>query len=187
LRASSPIAAQELLMIPSDPADFDAILSSTQAHVRAYIAGLGVAAHEVDDLAQDVYIELYRQFDRLPEGIAPERWLKGIARNLCMNHFRVRARRGRLHREAIAEILAQTETSIEHHHEREDMAPALADCVARLPARSRQIVELRYRESRSSLDIARALNSTSEAVRVALHRIRAGLKDCITRRMAGEA
>ena len=65
--------------------DFDTILNETQHHIRAYIAGMGVPRHDVDDIAQDVYVELYRFFDRIPEGVHPKQWLKGIARNLCLN------------------------------------------------------------------------------------------------------
>ena len=77
--------------------DFDAVLAETHARIRAYIAGMGIARHEVDDVAQEVYLEFYKSLEKMPEDLAPERWLKGIARNLCLNHIRRCARRGRLH------------------------------------------------------------------------------------------
>src|SRR6478752_6654636 len=93
----------------ADPAsqtlDFDEILRETQPHLRAYIAGMGVPRHDVDDLAQDVYVELYRCQNRIPTEVTVKQWLKGIARNLCLNYFRRTARRGRLQREALAEML----------------------------------------------------------------------------------
>ena len=36
----------------ADPFDFDAVVHDSQAHIRAYIAGLGVPRHDVDDVAQ---------------------------------------------------------------------------------------------------------------------------------------
>ena len=90
--------------------DFNTILWRTQSSIRAFIAGMGAASHEVDDLAQETYLELYRNFEKIPPGVAPERWLKGIARNICLNHFRRTSRRNRLHREALAEVLATAET-----------------------------------------------------------------------------
>src|SRR4051795_3809723 len=89
--------------------DFDAIVRETQAHIRAYIAGLGVPRHDVDDVAQDVYVELYRFSDRIPPDISPKQWLKGIARNLCMNYFRRTSRRQRLQREALVEIFLRAQ------------------------------------------------------------------------------
>src|SRR5688500_2894277 len=94
---------------PASRPDFEAIVRDTQAHIRAYIAGLGVPRHDVDDVAQDVYVELYRFADRIPEDVPPKQWLKGIARNLCMNYFRRTSRRQRLQREARGESLLRAE------------------------------------------------------------------------------
>ena len=94
---------------PVEPFDFDAIVHDSQAHIRAYIAGLGVPRHDVDDIAQDVFIELYRFSDRIPHNVPPKQWLKGIARNLCMNYFRRTSRRQRLQREALVEIFLRAE------------------------------------------------------------------------------
>lgn len=166
--------------------DFDDILRRTQSRIRAYIAGMGIAAHEVDDVAQDVYVELYRGLDRIPNDVEPERWLKGIARNICLNHIRRRARRGRLHYEAIAEILARTETPTERSLDDGTLLDALGSCVDKLPPKSRQIVSLRYQQDLPSHEIADLLKSTAQAIRVALFRIRNGLKDCIAESLARE-
>ena len=79
----------------SQPLDYDDIVRDTSPNIRAYIAGMGVPRHDVDDVAQDVYVELYRFFDRMPVEVPPKQWLKGIARNLCLNYFRRNSRRGR--------------------------------------------------------------------------------------------
>src|SRR5213592_4525094 len=95
--------------IPAIPFDFASIVNDSQAHIRAYIAGMGVPRHDVDDVAQDVYVELYRFFDRMPAEVQPRQWLKGIARNLCLNYFRRNSRRSRLQREALVEIFLRAE------------------------------------------------------------------------------
>ena len=169
-----------------EPLDFEAVLRETQPRIRAYIAGMGIASHEVDDLAQDVYLELYRGLDRIPPEVAPERWLKGIARNLCLNHIRRSARRGRLHREAITEILAQTAWEGEPSGSHDAVRRALEGCYNKLPDQSRRMLHMRYESDLPSAEIATAFESTAEAIRVALYRIRAGLKDCISRKIARE-
>ena len=35
------------------------------------MSGLGVPSHEVDDVAQDVYLEFYKNQEKIPEGVAP--------------------------------------------------------------------------------------------------------------------
>ena len=167
--------------------DFTTVLWRTQSRIRAFIAGMGAAAHEVDDLAQDVYLELYRHFDKMPADVPPERWLKGIARNVCLNHFRRSARRGRLHREALGELLARTESQTERLLDNHPVGSALEDCVSKLSPEQRRLVELRYQQDLTSSTIAERLASTAETVRMTLFRIRAALKNCVSQTLAGQA
>ncbi|QDU96352.1 RNA polymerase sigma factor [Lignipirellula cremea] len=171
---------------PITDLDFDAILKSSQSHIRAYIAGMGVPSHEVDDVAQDVFLEFYKNLDKTPHDVAPERWLKGIARNLCMNHFRKQKRRSQLQKEALAELLSRVEPPLEQLFEQSGAAVALENCFSKLPPKSRDLLSMRYRDDLSSRRIAEALDSTAEAVRVSLHRIRNGLKNCISDSLSGE-
>ena len=164
--------------------EFNTILWRTQSRIRAFIAGMGIAAHEVDDLAQDVYLEVYRNFAKMPADVAPERWIKGIAKNVCLNHIRRSARRGRLHREALAEILAKSEGKFESTMDLHSVVDVLGDCVAKLPVDQRQIVKLRYQEDLSSSSIGERINATAEAVRMSLYRIRHALKSCVVRTLA---
>ncbi len=164
--------------------EFDNILTRTQVHLRAYIAGLGISPNDVDDLAQDVYLEFYRNQQARPDDVLPERWLKGIARNLCMNHFRVTQRKGAQHREALLQILAQTSGTIERHGDVSEIPPALKDCMAKLPERSRTLVKFRYVDNQSAERIAETVNMTAESVRVTLHRVRATLRKCLMQKLA---
>ena len=168
------------------PLDFEEIVRETQSHLRAYVAGMGVPRHDVDDLAQDVYIELYRCMARIPAEVTIKQWVKGIARNLCLNYFRRTARRGRLHREALAEMLVDLTFEPKSHWFEKAVELALESCVEKLPKESKKMVKLRYQEELPSQTIAERMGSTSEAIRVALFRIRGALKECISSRMSLE-
>ena len=173
-------------MDPDQPLDFDQVVHQTQAHIRAYIAGMGVPRHDVDDVAQDVYVELYRFFDRMPENVQPKQWLKGIARNLCLNYFRRSSRRGRLQRQALVEIFLRAEQDGPPGLAEGPIRRALDGCYEKLAPESRRMLALRYEQELPSQTIAQRLNSSPEAVRVALFRIRAALKSCITKNLANE-
>lgn len=173
-------------MDESQPLDYDAVVHATQAHIRAYIAGMGVPRHDVDDVAQDVYLELYRFFDRMPETVEPRQWLKGIARNLCLNYFRRTSRRARLQREALVEIFLRAEQEGEPRLAEGPVRAALDGCYQKLPPDSQRMLEMKYEQELPSAAIAERLASTSEAIRVALFRVRQLLKDCITRQLACE-
>ena len=166
--------------------DFDQIVRETSAHVRAYIAGIGVPRSDVDDIAQDVYVELYRFFDRIPADVEPKQWLKGIARNLCLNYFRRTSRRTRLQREALVELMLRAEQDGPPSLAEGPVRHALDGCYEKLSPDSRRMLKLKYEQELSSAAIAETLQSTSEAIRIALFRIRASLKDCILGTLATE-
>jgi RNA polymerase sigma-70 factor, ECF subfamily len=170
-----------------EPLEYEAIVRETNSHIRAYIAGMGVPRHDVDDIAQDVYVELYRFFERVPADVPIKQWLKGIARNLCLNYFRRTGRRSRLQREALMELMVRAESECSVASSEGPVRRALDTCFDKLPSESRKMLALKYEQELPSQTIAERLNSTSEAIRVALFRIRAALKECISRRLASES
>ena len=169
---------------PALPFDFASVVNDSQAHIRAYIAGLGVPRHDVDDVAQDVFVELYRFSDRIPPHIPVKQWLKGIARNLCMNYFRRTSRRQRLQREALVEIFLRAEKKESRSLSEGPIRGALDGCCEKLSAESQRLLTLRYEQELPSHIIAERLQTTAEAVRIALFRIRTTLKACIGKSLA---
>ena len=69
----------------------------------------------------------------------------------------------------------------------ESLHVALDTCLRKLPPKSREILQLRYEQDLPSHSIADALGSTAEAIRIALFRIRNGLRDCIANSLARES
>jgi RNA polymerase sigma-70 factor (ECF subfamily) len=175
------LAPGNLMSNPKSRFDFDGILRSTQQRIRAYIAGMGIAAYEVDDVAQDVYVEFYKNISKVPADVEPERWLKGIARNICLNYIRKNARRGRLQREAISSLLAEAEVAANTAGNAGPIHSALDNCFEKLPEKNKQLLQMKYQNDLPSETIAAKLQKTAEAIRVSLHRIRANLRECIQR------
>src|ERR1044072_8560470 len=172
---------------PAEPFQFDTIVNEPRAHIRAYMAGLGVPRPDVDDGAQDVYVELYRFLDRIPADISPKQWLKGIARNLCMNYFRRTSRRQRLQREALVEIFLRAEKKESRVLCEGPIRTALDGCCEKLSRESQRLLNLRYELELPSHEIAERVQSTPEAVRIALFRIRNVLKACIGKSLGAES
>ena len=165
-----------------DSVEFEAILRETQSVIRAYIAGMGVPLDTIDDVAQEVYLEFYKGRDRRPADVEPIRWLKGIAKNLCLNYFRKSKRKAEQHLEAVAVLLERMDCPLDEVRD----AESLDGCLEKLPPRSRELIALRYEENMESADIGRRLKLSPEAVRVTLLRIRTVLRDCLGRRLAQE-
>jgi RNA polymerase sigma-70 factor (ECF subfamily) len=162
--------------------DFESVLRETQSVLRAYIAGMGVPLDTVDDLAQEVYLEFYKGLERKPGDVEPIRWLKGIAKNLCLNYFRKSKRKAEQHLEAVAVLLERLDCPLEEIRE----ADALDGCLEKLPGRSREMIALRYEEGMESAAIGKKLGLSAEAVRITLLRIRTALRECLGRRFAQE-
>lgn len=165
-----------------DSDDFEAILRETQSVIRAYIAGMGVPLDGTDDLAQEVYLEFYKGRDRRPGNVEPIRWLKGIAKNLCLNYFRKSKRKAEQHLEAVAVLLERLDCPLEESA----ASDTLGGCLDQLPPRSRELIALRYEENLESAAIGRKLKLSPEAVRITLLRIRSVLRECLGRRLAQE-
>ena len=162
-------------------AQFARIVADTERYVRSYIAGLGVHPDEVDDVAQDVYLHFHRDMERRPAHVEPIRWLKGIARNRCMDHFRKSKRDSAREQELLATALS-TVPDDDALAPKEATFKALQDCLQELAARSKRLVEGKYMQARSCEALAEAENMKPGAVRVALLRARRFLRDCITRK-----
>ncbi len=165
----------------ADSAEFERILRDTQDRVRAYIAGLGAGRDEVDDLAQDVYVAFHRGWSKMPPDIEPIRWLKGIARNVCMNHFR-RTKREKAHQfEAIADLLSQSAAATDDTPGFEAAFDRLRDCLAAVSEKGRKLLALKYEQNLNSKEIARKTSMNPSAIRMTLLRVRDSLYRCLTR------
>ncbi|MDP6356535.1 MAG: sigma-70 family RNA polymerase sigma factor [Planctomycetota bacterium] len=173
------------MLVPLSALEFETSVRQTEAGVRAYIAGAGVLRDEVDDLAQEAYLEFYRNRAKIPEDVEPARWLRGIARNVCLNHIRRTARKGRLHREALAELLLGS--AKDAPEQEDDLAPILNGCIEKLPGRSRRLVSMRYEDNLRSDAIAEVFESSAGAIRFALYKTRKILKACIDAALAETA
>jgi RNA polymerase sigma-70 factor (ECF subfamily) len=146
--------------------------------------------HRAEDLVEETFMTAYRKRDSFEQGTSFGGWLRGIARR----HLLEAARAAK--RQPIPfgnEILVKIEDEIDRK-QREDTAldfwerqkRALKACLARLSAKVRRVIRMRYLENVSSKDVARTLGASVSAVDVACHRGRAALAECVRTRLAAE-
>lgn len=177
----------------SDSNDIDWFLQQVereQSRLRAFVRSLGVRAEAVDDLAQDTLIVAYEKRASFDHSADFGRWIRGIARKMVANSIRKDARRSKILSDPVSEILIQATTPDVHPLEllmpnkRDHSLSALADCLASLPERSKQLIHLRYFERQSPGAIAGQLERSSNDIRQALFRLRRALLKCIEERIA---
>ena len=163
-----------------DAEDLLAILVREQAErLLAYLRAT-VPASSVDDLFQDTVLVAWRRlpdYDRTrPFGA----WMRGIARNLVMDHL------SRLGRERPTDdaLLDAIEHRAEAHDraDREEFRARLAtleECVAALPDEYRTVIHHCYRLDAPMAAIAADVGASVEAVKKRLQRARGMIAACM--------
>ena len=169
-----------------DPRTRQAFTLWTQAQpaVSAFVHALVGDRAMRDEVLQAVALAILEGFDRYDASRPFLPWALAIARNEVAN-ARHRGRRfPALLSEAAENALADAVASVSDD-ERVRLAH-LADCLAQLEGRPREICDLRYRTGLTPARIAAALGMQSNTVSKALQRVREELRACIERRMAAE-
>ncbi len=159
--------------------DFERILRETQGLIRAHIAGMGVRSDEVDDVAQEVYLDYAKNPERRPPDVEVLRWLRGMARNCCHEYFRRRARQAK-HLVAISETLcAEAPPPASDDELGEAKLTALRNCMERLGQPHRELLNRYYQDGQSAEELANAQGRSVGAVHMVLSRLRETLRRCL--------
>lgn len=152
-----------------DPLDDAAALVPRVYAYVAYRVGDGADAEDVTSAVFERALRYRDSWDR-SRG-EPIAWLIGIARR-CIEDARDDRRTVPLHDIELAAPTNLEETAADRL--------ALADALASLSPRERELVALRYGADLSTRQIAAALDSSPAAVRVALHRALTRLRWLLT-------
>lgn len=169
---------------PTATETVQALFLQHAAALRGFIFGLVGHRDEAKDIFQEVFLTATRLADRYQQDYSFLAWARGIARNKILEHFRSCRRQPRLFDEEMLELMIACVG--EQDDLWEDRRAALAECIAELTPRARQILELRYAAPPAAPpEIARRLNWTVNAVNVALSRARRFLQECTRHRLEG--
>ncbi|HEX7896761.1 MAG TPA: sigma-70 family RNA polymerase sigma factor [Planctomycetota bacterium] len=112
-------------------------------------------------------------------------WVHEMARRRVAEYFRKNSRRAAFARldsldEIVGVAFEENEAGVDVRLRRQD---CLTECLDELPATQREMVDRRYREQASIQDIARSLDWTDGAVKVALWKARRRLEGCVENKM----
>ena len=138
------------------------------ARVIALAGGILHSGAEAEDVAQEVFIELWRKLEQFDPAKGSEwSWVKTISRSRCLDRLRSNQR--------IAG-LARSQPAVSEHGERADEGldgGKLRTCLAQLPQAQREALELAYFEGLSHREVADRLRSPLGTVKT---RLRMGLQ-----------
>lgn len=161
----------------AEAADALPAVAAALRSVRRYLRFLGCREDELADLAHDALVV---GLARWPVLELPVPWLLATARNLFRRQLRVQRRRREQHD---LERLEAAWAEQARDGTGEAMASALRECLAALPARSRDVLTLRYTEGLDREEIGARVGLGAEGVKSLLGRIRDALALCVRRRL----
>jgi RNA polymerase sigma-70 factor (ECF subfamily) len=130
---------------------------------------------EAEDVAQEVFLRLWRGAERLRETRSLRAWLARVAANLAID----RMRRRRPDSSVELSDLADPAAGPERLAERQAASKIVDAAIAALPERQRVAIVLTYYEELANADVADALGVSIEAVESLLARARRKLKDML--------
>jgi RNA polymerase sigma-70 factor (ECF subfamily) len=168
LQAASALAVDtgELLARAraGDPSAFADIVHQHQAMVFSLVYHVVRDRPLAEDLAQEVFLELYRNLAHVETAEHLKFWLRRVASNRCIDRFRHEAKRLERAADPLPEV---------------PVAPIVRDVwlgerlrylVSELPDRARLVVTLRYQEELEPLEIAGVLGMSINTVKSHLRR-----------------
>ena len=164
-----------------------AIVRVNQAGIYRYLRYLGADRPTAEDLAQETFLAVHKTRTAEEDISSQSAWLRGIARNLFLQHCR---RSRRLPVVVGSEHLEQAENTWRQVFLREgdgfDYLEALRQCLHDLPAKQRDVLDMRYRDKKSRGEMAQFLGISEDGIKSALRRLRTALAKCVEKRLALE-
>lgn len=155
--------------------------TQAQPIVSAFISSMVQSFQDAEDVLQMTAITLAKKYDQYDRNRPFVAWAIGIAKYEVLTYRRQKAKDRHVFDDAIVDQITQAYQ--ETASELTGLRNALRKCLKEVKGRSRKMLELRYIRELKPTRIGRQLGMTTNAVFVALHRIRVALRDCIEQRL----
>jgi len=153
---------------------FDRLYRTSRDEVYAYVASLVRDAAAAEDVTATAFERAYRKRSRFdPSRGEPRAWLFGIARNAALDELR---RRGR-HAELAAEPADLAATPAHESAEASERRLAVADALADLESRERELIALKFFAGLSNAEIAAVVGIGESNAGTRLHRAMTKLRE----------
>jgi RNA polymerase sigma-70 factor (ECF subfamily) len=160
----------------------DAVLSAVLPQYRRKVYSLAWSIVKdsaiADDVAQDVFVKVWRSLPSFDGRASFSTWIYAITRNAAISALRQRRQQVSLQDEIVL-AEAETELAARAPEAQEERGAAeeerLATALANLPEKQRQVVTLFYLQGRSYDEVAEMLAMPLGTVKTLLHRARGQL------------
>jgi RNA polymerase sigma-70 factor (ECF subfamily) len=185
-----PIDSDAALMVAfqqGDTAAFDQLLDKYQKPIVNFIYKIVNNSGEAEELAQEVFLRVYRARQRYEPRAKFAAWIYRIAMNLSLKEI-ARKRRMRFWRPAaplqeggpaVEEMFRDPLPNAEHRLISSELGKAVRDAIQALPKNEKIALVLRRYQELSYKEIAEVMQCTEAAVKTYIHRGKLHVRDRI--------
>ena len=167
-----------------DTKAFVRLLLQAEPRIYGYIRSQVPGRADAEDVLQETVAVLWSKFDRFEPGSNFLAWAYQVARYEVL-HFRRRQQRlPQLFSDGFVERVAATVEAMSD--ELGEIRRALVDCMAKLPPRDREVVQLCYGSNATVRKVADELGRPVDTIKSLLRRSRHSLYGCIQRTLSRE-
>jgi len=153
------------------------LLGRHEGRLRGFILSLVPNWADADDIAQEVRIRLWEQFESYDPAKDFGAWARTIAYYQVLTHREKQSRRRELFDAKFLEAVAEEAAALAD--ELEAGQQALKDCFEKLPEAKRELLRDYYSSERTTREIAEESGRSFDATRQAILRTRITLRDCV--------
>ena len=184
---NEPTAVQTSTTEPSRSIEFTIFMRAYQNMVFSTAVRLAGNDAQAEDIAQEVFIKAYENFEHLRSSATAGGWLKTVATNLSLNYLTRYRKRWRLFSESESPPdMPLPDRALDSLSE-EEQRGALEETLRRLPDHQRVPLVLYHFEDLSYEDIAAKLDVSLAKVKTDIRRGRAALAPMLRLRGIGGA
>ncbi len=166
---------------------FQVLVKEHAPMLVSYLASFTRSREDAEDVAQETFVKAYVNFEQFSEEKGHfAAWLRGIGRNLAVDHYRRTKRMVALDPqvlEGVDEMFSAADQAGEGDAW-DDRVSFLRRCVEMLPERLRTACDLHYYKGLGAKSVAEKIGATLSAVLKRLERARRSLRDCMDRKLS---
>ncbi|MGJ8639961.1 MAG: sigma-70 family RNA polymerase sigma factor [Opitutaceae bacterium] len=160
---------------------------SQQSKLRGYVFSATRNYHATEEILQSTAIVVAQKAGKFDFNKEPAPWFIGIAKNHIQKWYRSQGQSKS--RNVSLDLLEECLPEYESFESNEVSArrEALTVCIRKLPAKQKEVVQLRYMEDMRCPSIAKELNRPIQGIYSLLKRLKLELRKCVELRLKEES
>jgi RNA polymerase sigma-70 factor (ECF subfamily) len=164
--------------------DFTRLLAKHQGRIYAYIYTIVPNRNDADEVFQEACVVLWRKFEEYRPGSNFFQWAARVAYYKVLSFRKQKKRSLLIGSDTFVEAVAEEMNARADLLEERELA--LADCIAKLREKDRDLINRRYAPGGTVKAAAKQLERPIKSIYAALGRVRQALLECVERTLATE-